>query len=300
MTAAYVYSLRTLNDNWLEDRLQPEGGTSAAGSVEDKFLRKSEPDIAYIGDRIDILTRIGRCVNRKSFASPDDGFREQDSMYKVAFSDPSKNKEFVKNPPSKPCFINTETIPEVCYEERRPIPGKKAGFGAVLDRHGKNHELRFWDTTMEDSFGLSPAGARASFYAPKVCGMNLKSSRSDPCLLKSAGVTVLDSANRSEGMKVGVLCGENFKPGADPSSDTFCQRTWQYGQDPALKNIAYGGKKNLIPPKDNFLSLPLGSGAHAIIQAGLDARGGRLARNSTTITKGKGAYYGVSIFADEP
>jgi len=294
MTAAYIYSLRTLNDNWLEDRLQPEGGTSAAGPIDDKFLRKVETEIAYIGERYDVLTRIARCKPRKSYASPDDGFREQDSTNKIHFADPRNNQEFIKNPPAKPAFITTETIPEVCYEERRPIPGKTRGFGAVLDRHGPGHEQRWWNTTHEDTYGETPAGCRTSYYAPK-----LKASRSDPCLLKAAGVTVLETANRPEGMKVGVLCGENYKPGMDPSSDTLIQRAWQYQQDPAMKNISYGGKKQILPAKDNATSLPLGQGAHAGIQAGLDARSGKLYRSSTHITKGNGHHYGVSIFQDE-
>jgi len=294
MTAAYIYSLRTLNDNWLEDRLQPEGGTSAAGPLDQKITRKVETEIAYVGERYDVLTRIARCRGKASYASPDDGFRERDSIQRLHFSDPRKNQEFVKNPPPKPAFITTETIPEVCYEERRPIPGKTKGFGAVLDRHGPGHEQRFWDTTHEQTYGQTPAGCRTSYYAPK-----LSQSRSDPCLLRAAGVTVLDTANRAEGMKVGVLCGENFKPGLDPSANTLIQRAWLYQQDPAMKNISYGGKKTLLPATDNELSINLGAGAHAGIQAGLDSRGGKLYRNSTKITKGNGAYYGVSIFQDE-
>jgi len=293
MTAAYIYSLRTLNDNWFEDRLQPEGGTSASGPIDAKFLRKVETEIAYVGERYDVLTRIARCRNKASYASPDDGFRERDSTTMVNYSDPRKNQEFVKNPPAKPAFITTETIPEVCYEERRPVPGKTKGFGAVLDRWGPNHEQRFWNTTHEETYGPSPAGSRTSYFAKK-----LTSSRSDPCLLKAAGVTVLEQANRPEGMKVGVLCGENYKPGLDPSADTLIQRAWQYQQDPAMKNIAYGGKKDALLPYDNETSLPLGAGAHAGIQAGLDARGGKLFRSSTVITKGKGHHYGESIFQD--
>jgi len=297
MAAIGVYSLRTLNDNWFEDRLQPEGGTSASGPIDAKFLRKVETEIAYIGDRYDVLTRIARCRNKASYATPDDGYRERDSINKLHFQDPSKNPEFVKNPPAKPAFINTETIPEVCYEERRPVPGKAKGFGAVLDRWGPTHEQRFWNTTHEDNYGPSPAGCRNSLsgfgHAPK-----LNASRSDPCLLKAAGVTVLEAAHRAEGMKVGVLCGENYQPGMDPSRDTNIQRSWQYGQDPALKNISYGGKKDNLPAKDNEASLPLGAGAHAAIQAGLDSRGGKLYRSSSYITKGKGAYYGISIFND--
>lgn len=295
MTAAYIYSLRTLNDNWLEDRLQPEGGTSAAGPIDDKFLRKVETEIAYVGDRYDVLTRIARCKNRASYASPDDGFRERDSTHKIMFADPRNNQEFVKNPPPKPTFITTETIPEVCYEARRPIPGKTRGFGAVLDRWGPNHEQRFWNTTHEDTYGTRPSGATTSYYAPK-----LSASRSDPCLLKAAGVSVMDAAHRTEGMKVGVLCGENYKPGMDPSSDTLIQRSWQYGLDPAMKNISMGGLEKFknLPEKDNETSLPLGVGAHAGVQAAIDARSGKLFRNSTTITKGKGHHYGISIFQD--
>lgn len=293
MTAAYVYSLRTLNDNWFEDRLQPEGGTSASGPVDAKFLRKVESELANLQtERFDVLTRIARCRNRGSYAIADDGFRERDSTAMSHFTDPRKNQEFVKNPPAKPAFITTETIPEVCHEARRPVPGKTKGFGAVLDRWGPNHEQRFWNTTAGDTFGNAPEGTRKPYF------QKLSGSRSDPCLLKAAGVTVLEQANKPEGMKVGVLCGENYKPGLDPSADTLIQRAWQYQQDPAMKNIAYGGQKNALPDFDNETSLPLGAGAHAGIQAGLDARGGKLFRSSTHITKGKGHHYGMSIFQD--
>ena len=44
--------------------------------------------------------------------------------------------------PEKAKFIVTETIPEIFYEERRPITGNNRGFGfgATLNRHPDDHD----------------------------------------------------------------------------------------------------------------------------------------------------------------
>lgn len=293
MTAAYPYTLRTLNDNWFEDRLQAEGAASACGSIDEKRLRKVENEIAYIGERYDVLTRIARCPAKQSYASPDDGFRENKTLANIDFADPLSRKEFVRNPPAKAVLITTETIPEVCHDERRPIPGKSRGFGAVLDRYGPEHGQRFWNTAFEDAFGQTPAGTRLT---RKERGM--RTSASSPSLT-SAGISVLDEANRAQGMKVGVLCGENYNPVADPSSATEVQRSWLYQKDPSIRNIHLGGKKSALSKSDNELSINLGEGQHAQTVANLESRGGKLFRVATNITKGKGQRYGVSIFQDE-
>lgn len=287
MTAAYPYSMMSLNDNWFEDRLQPEGASKGCGDINGKTSRRIENDLAYIGERFDVLTRIARVPQKISFAQPDDGFNEKATLNRTDFADPLSRKEFVRNPPAKPAMLNSTTIPEVCYEARRPIPGKKNGFGSVLQRHDANHEQRFWNTTHEDNYGPCPAGARTR---------TLRRSASDT--LMASGVSVLDAAHRAEGMKVGVLTGENYNPVADPSSSTHVQRAWQYQQDPALKNIAMGGKKPPPPAFDNEASIPIGEGQHAKNQAKLDARGGKLYKVATTITKGNGKRYGINIFED--
>lgn len=287
MSAAFPYSLRSLNDNWFEDRLQPEGASRGCGPLDQKKVRPIEAEIAHVGERYDPLTRVARCPHRESYASPNDGFNEKTTMNKGDFVHPRSRKEVVVNPPPKPVFITTETIPEVCYESRRPVPGKNKGFGAVLNRHEENHEQRFWNTTVEDTFGPGPAGARR----PQV--------KLDAHPMKPSGVSILDQAGRAEGVLVGQLCGEDYKKVADPSADTHIQRAWLYNRDPALVNIHHGGQKPRIPGVDNETSLKLGEGQHVKTMSQLSARGGMLFRTATQITKGKGERYGLSIFQDE-
>jgi len=283
MAAAYPFSMSTLNDNWFEDRLQPEG----AGKLsQEKVIRKVETEIAYIGERFDTLSRIGRSKQMPSFAIPDDGYSETTTLNSVDFAHPKSRKEVVDKKPPEPNFVATETIPEVCYEERRPLIGPPRGFGAVLDRHPENFEQRHWSTTSGACYGY---------------GQIKKGPRVDPISIKhGAGVTVEMMANKTEGVMTGELCGENFKPDADPSQDTRIQRAWLYSADPALSNMQYSKSvAKSIPTVDNETSLPLGDGAQKKIMEQLKQRGGMLYRNSTNITKGRGAKYGVSVFQDD-
>merc|ERR1719478_22869 len=101
MSSAYVYSTKTLNDNWYEDRAQPPGSWMQLGDELKKEVRKYETDIAYVGERYDVLTRIGRVPCKPSYATPDDGFRENKRTSSIDFADPRSHKEFVANPPQK-------------------------------------------------------------------------------------------------------------------------------------------------------------------------------------------------------
>merc|ERR1719191_1022916 len=202
---------------------------------------------------------------------------------KSDFTHPNTRTEFIQSQ-GKPKFITTETIPEVCYEERRPVPGMKKGFGAVLNRHEKNHGRTFYNTTHEDHFGTSPEGARRP------------QPRLEAHPMKPSGTSVLETAGRSEGVLVGQLCGEDYKKVADPSADTHIQRAWLYFQDPALTNLHHGGKRNPLGTKDNELSLDIGEGQHVKDMKAQSARGGMIYKTGTQITKGKGERYGPSIF----
>jgi hypothetical protein len=284
MSSAFAYSTKTLNDNWFEDRCQAPGSQSAIGDLSTpKVIRKYETDIAYIGERFDILTRIARIPFNPSYATPDDGFRERDRTSSVDFADPNSHKEFVRNPPGKATIITNDSIPEVCHEERRPIPGAARGFGSVLDRHDHHHGERFWSTSSGDAFGGRP----------------LKPTRSCPSLLKASGVSTAHEETRMPGMKVGLLCGEEFRNRGIPSSDTNTQRAWV--QDASLKNIHHGGtKKRVKGTLDNALSLPLGDGAMSAIRLDLANRQGKLFKVATNITKGRDKRPGVAIFKDDP
>lgn len=286
MAQAFTYSLKTLNGNWFEDRLQPNS-TAVAG--EDKFLRKVEPEIAYIGERYDVLARISRSKTRESFATPDYGFHETSTLNNEDFAHPMTRKEVVRNPPEPPKFITTETVPEVCYEERRPIPGNKRGFGAVLNRHEETEGQSFWDTAAGDAFGVGDRRPKG-----RVDGYTMG---------RNAGRSGLEFMTGGSGLQVGKLCGEDFREGRDPASDTRIQRSWLYAQDASIRNIEYGGKKPALPSEDNELSLPIGENLK-LLAAGKQERDnlerrGMMYRTATTITKGRGDRYGISIFQDE-
>jgi hypothetical protein len=118
--------------------------------------------------------------------------------------------------------------------------------------------------------------------------------------MRPAGVGVLDVADRTEGLQVGVLAGELYKPDADPAYNTLVQRSWLYEPDASLRNVdKYGGRKP--PPSliDNEMSLPLGEGGHRAMDTNLKSRGGRLPRVSTSITTGKEKKFGINIFQDD-
>lgn len=280
--ATGIYSLRTLNDNWFEDRLQPAGSLSATGPIERKKARAIEPDLAYIGERYDVLARVSRVPPRISYATPDDGFNEKLRTSLVDFAHPRSRPEFAKRGISAPPMITTANAP-VCPPERRPLPGPRSGFCAVLNHHREDHDQRFWNTANGDFFGEGP---------------RKRSTKAEPSVLHPAGTTTEWEEDRVLGMKVGKLCGEALSETTNPATDTRTQRAWMPGMDPALRNIEYGGARRIPPSTDNALSLPLGKGAMSKVRADLKDRQGRLYRTATTITKGNGCRYGIAIFQD--
>jgi hypothetical protein len=285
MVSSFVYGVKTLNDNWFEDRLQAPGSLGGIGDITKKETRKHEPDIAYIGERYHILNRIARIPQKESYATPDDGFNEKFRTSSVDYAPPRSRKEFVAKPPEKPRFITTETVPEVGYEDRRPVPGSARGFGAVLNRHEDTHERRWWNTTSGDTFGEGCRSARA-----KLC----------PATYHAAGVTTQREEERQQGVKVGLLCGEEFRERGEPASDTRTQRSWLYTNDASLDNIKYGGTRPMPAKFDNELSVPIGEGAMKKVREDLKQRQGRLFRTATQITKGRDKRPGLAVFKDDP
>jgi len=285
MASSFVFGVKTLNDNWFEDRHQAPGSLTGVGDITKKTIRKHESEIAYIGERYDVLTRIARVPQKASYALPDDGFNEKFRTSSVDFAPPRSRKEFVAKPPEPAKFITAETVPEVCYEDRRPIPGSIRGFGAVLNRHEENHERRHWNTASGDSYGEGIRSARA---------------RINPATMGPAGISTENAEDSFSGVKVGLLCGEEYRNRGEPASDTRTQRSWLYDLDASLRNISYGGTVPKLAKVDNELSVPLGEGAMKKVRDDLTARQGRLFRTATQITKGRDQRPGAAIFKDDP
>lgn len=292
--ASNLYNPKTLDGNWFEDRSQPEGGLTAMGPLDQKFVRNYETDIAYIGERFDVCARVGRVPCRPSYAIPEDGFNEVLSTNKADLADPKCRSDWGKGKATAPRMITTENAP-VRPPEQRDLPGGRSGFGAHINRHGDAHDKSFFDTCMGDYFGYGP-GHRAG-------------QKSCPSTLLAAGLKSEHEENKSTGMKVGVLCGESFNESFDPAKNTKGQRSWLYQPDASLRNIEYGaaatltttGTRRTLPKTDSSLSLPLGAGAMAKVRSDLAERKGRLGRVATEITKNrenKAHRSGVSIFMD--
>lgn len=281
MASPSVYSHKTLNDNWLEDRLQLDGALNA-GNFHKRSSRPYETDLAYIGDRYDVLSRISRMPSRPTYAMPEDGFDEKVTTHLADFTDPKTHPMFSSKKLSAPSLINTANAP-VCPPEKRPLPGPPSGFGAAISRHPKNHDQRFWNTTYGDFFG---EGSRKA------------EERREPSGHRFAGVSTEHEEGRVQGMKCGKLCGESHFESNDPSRDTATQRAWLPHPDPALTNIHLGGIQRESSKEDNHLSLPLGGGAMRKIRADLKERQGRLFRTGTHITKGA-SRSGIAIFQDD-
>mmetsp|Transcript_36949 Transcript_36949/g.81108 ORF Transcript_36949/g.81108 Transcript_36949/m.81108 type:complete len:284 (-) Transcript_36949:158-1009(-) len=281
--AVGVYTLKTLNDNWFEDRHQPAGSLSVTSDLQRRNPRPHETDIAFIGERFDVLSRISRLPARTSYALPEDGFNEKNTTNLVDFSHP-RSRQDVATAPEKPALLSAESVPEISHDERRPLPGNRSGFGATLQRHPPGHDQRNWNTTHGDYFGEGNGRRRCQTWA------SVEDSH--------AGVSTAHEEFRAQGLKTGKLCGETLCESNDPGSDTRVQRAWLYSSDPALRHVHLGGKKPPLPEQDNELSLPLGDGAMNKVRKDLAERKGRLYRVATHITKGRGERSGVSIFQD--
>jgi hypothetical protein len=259
-----------------------------SGDLSKRKLRRYESEIAYIGERYDVLSRTSRVPQKESYATPLDGFNEKLRTSSVDFAHPKSRKEFVAKPPEKPKMITTESVPEICHEERRPLPGNARGFGAILNRHEENHDQRCWKTSSGDSFGYGMGSTRKIF-------------RRDPYATKHpSGVGTEHEENRSQGLQTGMLCGEEYRDRGEPSKDTGIQRSWLYTHDASLRNIHHGGSIKKPGKIDNELSLPLGEGAMKKVREDLKARQGKLFRCATHITKGRDKMPGFAIFKDDP
>jgi len=281
MAAPGIYSKATLNDNWLEDRLQPEGALSATGGFTKRTPRPVEHDLAYVGERYDVLSRISRMPPRTSFATPDDGFREQDTIHRTDFSDPKLHPTIARKKLTAPPLIHSGNAAMLAAQTTpRLTPRlKETGFAFGLN------SARYWSTAHGEFYGES-ASRRPT-------------PRMDPSTKGSAGVTTAQMEVRIEGLQCSTLCGEEYHETGDPGIDTLTQRSWLPGGDPALTHISHGGQRRDIPAQDNELSLPVGNGAMSKIRADLQERKGRLYRTATAITKAPHQKAGVRIFQDD-
>mmetsp|Transcript_12980 Transcript_12980/g.29311 ORF Transcript_12980/g.29311 Transcript_12980/m.29311 type:complete len:208 (+) Transcript_12980:315-938(+) len=207
-------------------------------------------------------------------------------MAALDYRNPKTRRNWVADPPQLPKFMNTETVPEICHDDRRPVRGEHRGFGAVLDRHPSNYGRRYYNTTYRDNYGR---------------GMRKRVMESrDPVDMAESGISVMRVAERPQGIACSALVGETFKPDSDPADNTFVQRSWMYTADPALTALTRRAKsaRPSVPTKNNELSLPLGEGAHKAMMS-QTPRGTKSFRVTTEITVGRGSRYGVSIWADD-
>lgn len=279
-----VYGTHCLTDNWYEDRHQPSGSLSATGGFpKNSVSRPYETDLAYIGERYDVLSRLSRLGYRESYATPHDGFNEKTKTSLEDFCHPKSRVEFSKRSVSAPRLITTENAP-VRPPETRELPGTRSGFGSAISRHPDDHDQRHHSTTYGSHFGE---------------GNRRPGVRSNPALFEPSGLSTEREEHRPQGLRVGKLCGEAYNDTDDPGKNSPTQRSWLYSPDASHRNIHLGGTRRSVQGlADNHCSLPLGDGAMSKVRQKLKDRDGKLFLTSTTITTGKGSKPGINIFQD--
>jgi len=97
------------------------------------------------------LGSINRKPKQETFGLiPDDGYRELTSSAQEEVKNPKVHEQKVKPVLS---MINKYNIAELSLVDR-PVKGTTAGFGAVINRHGENHDARYFRTENRDNFGM--------------------------------------------------------------------------------------------------------------------------------------------------
>lgn len=149
-------------------------------------------------------------------------------------------------------MINKYNIAELSLVDR-PVGGTKSGFGAVLNRHGDNHDQRHFNTTNKDFYGeaakLSAAETQKGFQKTfnQEAGGNARP-------FEEQGVHMISN-----------LTGEVYSKSFDPQEQTDVQRAWMYQQDPGVSAVNAGiGGRAIVPKIDNANSLPLATGVHSL------------------------------------
>jgi hypothetical protein len=131
------FSNKTLNENWMEDRLKIQQAHEADPSK--KVIRPKEVDLNCLTSTglAKPLGRIDRKPKQETFGLvPDDGFRELKTIKNTEMPNPAVHKA-----QQKPILgmINKYNIAELSLVDR-PIQSTQSGFGAVLNRHGQTHD----------------------------------------------------------------------------------------------------------------------------------------------------------------
>jgi hypothetical protein len=107
---------------------------------------------------------------------PDDKFREMTSINQCELVDPKKHRHQEKPVLS---MIHKYNIAELSLVDR-PVDGATTGFGSVINRYGKDHDRRYWETSNQAAFGKNVAPSAKEFTqkyseeSQKQAGGNLK------------------------------------------------------------------------------------------------------------------------------
>ena len=170
-------------------------------------------------------------------------------------------------------MINKYNIAELSLVDR-PVQTTHNGFGAVIPRHGGDHDARYFRTENRDNFGekvqKDPATTTAEFE-------------------KTSKILAGGNARPTEQQgihKISNLVGEVYSKAYDPQEQTDVQRSWLYQQDPGVRAVNDGkAGKPQMQMFDNALSLPMGEGIHATKNFSDEVGAFRRIRQDVTLTK---------------
>ena len=170
-------------------------------------------------------------------------------------------------------MINKYNIAELSLVDR-PVQTTASGFGAVIPRHGANHDARYFRTENRDHFGEKvPADA-----ATTVADFNAAKNKS--------GGGNLRPIDQQGIHKISNLVGEVYSKNQDPQEKTDVQRSWLYQQDPGVRAVNEGkAGKNQMQFFDNANSLCMGEGIHATKNFDNSVGAYRRIKQDVTMTK---------------
>lgn len=169
-----IFSHRSLEGNWYEDRCQNNQGSHVGVKGDLSFheqyhvhlMRNQETDISLHNDEglhpIPRRSRYAHVDSRRTIA--DYGYRNTTTshmeMYEAA--DP------VKVPAGKQPQLNAHNFTEGC-KDRSCAEKSESGFGSVVPHHEDTHENTYFQTTMRESFSKREPSSSPTAGFPVGC-----------------------------------------------------------------------------------------------------------------------------------
>ena len=124
-------------------------------------------------------------------------------------------------------MIHKYNIAELSLVDR-PVKGPDDGFGTVVNKHPKNHDAVYRQTSQAEAFGYGKKNNAVEEVQRFTHLQNNQAGMSQPRAFVEQGVKCISG-----------LTGEVYKLD-DPQESTDVQRSWLYSKDPSVAYMQKG------------------------------------------------------------